>query len=852
MTPTTWARITDLFEQAIERPPDARDAFLADLRRMDEAAAAEVASLLEAHDRPGEFLPPLPVVPERRDLTGRQVGAYRLLHLLGTGGTGAVYLGERSDGAFDKRVAVKLLSAAFQQPRERFLRERQILASLEHPNIARLLDAGTTADHVLYLVMEYVDGVPIDRFCAERKVTVDERIALLQQVSAGVVHAHRNLIVHCDIKPENILVTAAGDVKLLDFGIARLLDPDRAVTLLRPATPAYCSPEQLEGGAITTASDVYSLGALAYVLLTGQGPYGRPSNRVDEMVHAALHTEPVRASQTPGLDRHDARRLEGDLDNILAKAVARDPARRYASVDQFADDLAAFRRGYPVRARRDTVAYRLRRTMGRHRLAFALGGLLGAGLIAATAMSVWQARLAERRFADLRAFARAVVFDVNDQLATIAGTTAARKLVVQTALQYLDRLNQDGVSDASLRSEIAAAYIRIGRVQGGAFVPNLGDSSGAIDSFRKAIAAAGIGGDPALERLRIEALIGVAQLAVDPIRGAPDFDAAIQAAERLLTRDARDVQSLRLLADAYHGRATVAHLTNNVSEHLEMASRQIEVRERIGAPGTTEWQDAASLARARAQLALALQQAGEDAGALAELERAHATLEASRARAGTNQMLQRGLAEVLSRQAPVLLALGRPADAARAVQAAVELLQPLVDSDSLNVQYRADLAYAWLRLGEARQAEGRLDEAIELHHRALAIRRERVERHPGFVFAPWELTRSLNSVADLLLAISPPRAGEAAVLFAEARDVGARTLAQSPSYTQVRKQVAVAAAGLAHAAQLRGAAQAADGPALLAESAAIWREIVAASPDDVPSARELRRVEALQASGASR
>jgi tetratricopeptide (TPR) repeat protein len=597
---------------------------------------------------------------------------------------------------------------------------------------------------------------------------------------------------------------------------------------------------------------VYSLGALAYVLLTGGGPYGKQPTRADEMMHAVLTAEPTRASRAPGLAPHEARRLKGDLENILAKAVARDPERRYASVEQFAGDLDAFRRGFPVRARPDTVAYRLRRTIGRHRAAFALAAVLGIGLVAATAFSVRQARLAERRFEDLRALAHTVVFDVSDGLATIPGTTATRKLVVQTALQYLDRLSRDGAAEGSLRGELAAAYLRIGRVQGGAFVPNLGDSAGAIASFRKAIAAAGNDGDPALERLRIGGLIGVAQLAVDPIRGSPDFDAAIRAAGRLLARDAHDIQSLRLLADAYHGRATVAHLTNNVPEHLAMASRQIEVRERIGALGTTEWQDAAALARARAQLALALQQAGHDAGALAELDRAHATLAARRARAGTNQVLQRGLAEVLSRKAPVLLALGRPADAARDVQAAVDLLQPLVDSDPLNVQYRADLAYAWLRLGDARQAEGRHDEALELHRRALAIRRERAERHPGFVFAPWELTRSLNSVADVLLAVSPPRADEAAVLFTEARDVGLRTLVRSPSYTQVRKQVAVAAAGLGRVAQVRGAARAAEAHTLLGRSTNIWREIVAERPEDVQSGRELRRVEALLASGASR
>ena len=757
---------------------------------------------------------------------------------------GSVYLAERSDGAFAKRVAVKLLSAALLPTRDRFLREREYLARLEHPNIARLLDAGATADQVPYLVMEYVEGVPIDRYCSERNATVDERVPLLRQVCAGVAHAHRNLIIHCDIKPENILVTPDGVVKLLDFGIARLLDPTRTLTQHRPVTPAFSSPEQLQGGAITTTSDVYSLGVLAYVLLTGSGPYARRSDRVDELVQAMLTAEPHRASMAPGLTPRHARQLKGDLDNILARAVAKDPARRYASVEQLADDLQAYRTGFPVRARPDTLAYRLRRAAGRHRLVFVVAGTLGAGLIAATAFSTWQARVAQRRFEDLRTFAHAVVFDVNDALAPIPGTVAARKLVVETALRYLDRLGQERLWDPALRAELAAAYIRIGKVQGGAFLPNLGDAQGAIQSFRTAIATTGASGaTPELERLRIEALISLAQLAVDPVNGAPDFDAAIAAAEGRLAADARDVQSLRLLADAYHGRATVAHLTNNVPEHIAMARRQVEVREQLRTRGGNQWPDDASLVRALGQHALALEQQAAFAEALTELTRARATIEAAIARSAPNQMLHRGLAEIRSRAVPVLLALGRPDEASSEVRAAIELLQPLVDSDPLNVQYRADLAYAWLRLGDVLRAQGRLAESLDLHRRALAIRRDRAERHPGFIFVPWEITRSLNTVGDLLLAQTPAGVEEATALFAEARDIGSRTLAAAPSFTQVRKQVAIAEEGLARAAHLRDGPHRANARSFLEHSADTWRAVVSRSAADERSIKELQRIE---------
>ena len=841
LTPVTWARVTDLFEQAVGRPAPQREAFLSMLRLREPTIAAEVASLLASHDRPGEFMPSLSLNDEAPDLAGRTIGAYRLLTLLGTGGTGAVYLAERSDGTFVKRVAIKLLSSGFVPLRDRFLREREFLAGLDHPNIARMLDAGTTDDHLLYLVMEYVEGLPIDRHCEERALRVSDRIALLLQVCAGVTYAHRHLIIHCDIKPENVLVTADGQVKLLDFGIARQISSSGTITRHRPATPAYSSPEQLQGGALTTASDVYSLGVLAQVVLTGTSPYPLRTNRLDELVSAVLTADPQRASLTPGLAPHVARQLRGDLDTVLAKALAKDPARRYASVELLANDLKCYQTGYPVLARPDSFAYRLRKSIGRHRFAALVAGIFGAGLVGATIQSTWQARLAERRFEDLRAFAHTVVFDVNDALAPIAGTTAARKLVVDTALRYLDRLFAEGAVDTRLREELAEAYIRVGKVQGGAFLPNLGDAAGATASFRKAIAISGATPTPALERSRIAALISIAQLSPDPIAGAPEFAEAVEAASRLLTADASDASALRLLADAYHGLATLAHLTNDVPRHVDMATRQIATRERLRALGALSWSDGASLARAIAQLALGLEQRGDYGAALAELERAQVLLESTIEGTEENQMLRRGLAEVRSRKTPVLLALGRTEAAAAEAQVAISMLEPLVATDPANVQYRADLAYAWLKLGDARRAEGRARESLDLHRRALAVRRERAERHAGFIFVPWELTRSLNSVADLLLTMTPPRPEEAASLFEEARSTGMRTLAAAPSFTQVRKQVAVASEGLARAAAVRGGPQAAR----LDESTAVWREVVARSVEDPGSVRELSRLEAL-------
>jgi eukaryotic-like serine/threonine-protein kinase len=844
MTPDTWARITDLFGQALATEGVDRRMFLARIRSQDPAVAAEVSSLVEAHERPGEFFPDLPTeAPDSPDLCGRTLGAYRLLRLLGTGGMGAVYLAERCDGAFSKQVAVKILSATLLHSRGRFHREREFLARLDHPNVTRLFDAGETADGLAYLVMEYIEGVAIDRYCDERRLSIDARLDLLTQVCAGVAHAHQNLIVHCDIKPENILVTAGGTVKLLDFGIARLLDPDRRATLYRPVTPAYSSPEQLRGDAITTATDVYAIGALAYVVLTGHGPYRTRSERVEEVFHAVLTAEPSRPSElAPTL----ARPLRGDLDNMLMKAVAKDPQRRYTSVQQLADDFDAYRRGFPVRARPDTFMYRGGKMVARHRVASAAAAVAIVSLAAAAIVSTRQARVAQRRFDDLREFAHAVVFDVNDALSPIPGTTAPRKLVVETALRYLDRLNQEDVSDPSLREELAAAYIRIGKVQGGAFLPNLGDSAGATASFRKAIATTGANGETAeLERLRIEALINIALLAEDPIDGAPDFDAAIAAAQRLLATNAGDVRGLRLIADAYHGRATVAHLVNDIARHEVMARRQLEVRQRVATLSSASWQDAASLARAFAQHALALEQQGRFDDALEELRNARGVLESAIARSAPNQMLVRGLAEVRSRTVGPLLPLGRTREATAEAAAAIELLQPLVASDPNNVQYKSDLAYAWLRFGDTHRSVGDLARALEFHRLALDVRRERAARHGGFIFIPWELTRSLNTTGELLLESSPPRVAEAASMFTAARAAAERTLSRAPSFTQVRKQAAIADQGLARCLLLSGSDRIGEARQLLRRSMRTWQEISGSAELDSRDAERPQQVQHL-------
>ena len=342
-----------------------------------------------------------------------QLGSYRLLRELGRGGMGTVYLAERADGQYEQQVAIKVMSARFKDGAIawRFVQERQILASLVHPNIARLLDGGTTEDGMPFLVMEYIRGLPIDRYLAEKKPGLTASLDLFRKVCSAVACAHRNLIVHRDLKPANILVTGDGEPKLLDFGIAKPLDESAALTAPENSamTPQYASPEQIQGSAITTTSDIYSLGVVLYEMLTGRRPYRQTSGALD-LAKAILTENPRR------LSGNSKPRYDEDLENIVQMALRKEPARRYATAEQFAEDIRKYQEGYPVVARADTRAYRVRRFVGRHRIGVIAAGLALAALLGGS-IAIWrEARIAERRFNDVRQLAHAVIFDYPDAI----------------------------------------------------------------------------------------------------------------------------------------------------------------------------------------------------------------------------------------------------------------------------------------------------------------------------------------------------------------------------------------------------------------------------------------------------
>jgi serine/threonine protein kinase/tetratricopeptide (TPR) repeat protein len=477
--PDRWRLLSPYLDEALELAPDARGGWLAAIASRDRALAAELRAMLAEHEAVhrecflvGAVLDP---VTTRTSLAGQVIGAYRLVSPIGQGGTGSVWLADRCDGRFEGRAAVKLLNLSLlgRSGEERFRREGTILARLRHPHIAQLADAGISPAGQPYLVLEHVDGEPIDVHCESRRLDVDARLRLFLDVLDAVAHAHANLIVHRDLKPANVLVSREGRVKLLDFGIAKLMEPDagwEAVTRegARALTPEYAAPEQLSGGAVTTATDVYALGVLLYVLLTSQHPAGRALDSPSTLVRAIVETNPPRASET--VNGRLQRTLRGDLDTIIAKALKKNADERYPSVTAMADDVRRHLRHEPINARPDTLRYRARTFVRRHAAAVAVATAVVVLIAGLTAVyTVW---LASERDRAQREAAKAVkvsglmmgLLNTADPYAPRAGGAdpTVRDLLDRGAAQVTVALKDEPDLQAQMLTMIGRTYRRLG------------------------------------------------------------------------------------------------------------------------------------------------------------------------------------------------------------------------------------------------------------------------------------------------------------------------------------------------------------------------------------------------------
>lgn len=518
-----WQKLKDVFNEVIELAPENRRAYLSELGINEETLSAELAELIDVDREAENFLgEPISLQSDSfspPSFVGETIGHYRIVREVERGGMGVVFEAARSDGEFKQRVAVKLVNRNFFSDElvKRFRKERQILARLEHPNIVRLLDGGFTRGKTPYYVMEFIEGTPVNVYCRERNLDADQKLNLFLQICEAVAYAHRQLIVHRDLKPSNILVTKNGQIKLLDFGIAKILEADadaQTQTQNAPLTPAYSSPEQIKGETITTASDVFSLGAILYELLTERSPYeiygvGRmeilrgiceiepkpPSalNAKCEVQNTDLKNNPATNGKRKRIPHSVLRTSHSnDLDNIVLKALRKEKERRYDSVEQFAEDINSYLKGLPVKAHPQSFVYRAAKFIRRNRLAVSFAAiavvLIAGGVVAA----LWQSfearrqqQIAEQRFDQVRKIANSLIFDYHDEISKLEGTTRLREKLVIDGVNYLNAVSHEAADNVELLRETAIAYRKIGDAQGRPYDTNLGKLDEALISYQK-------------------------------------------------------------------------------------------------------------------------------------------------------------------------------------------------------------------------------------------------------------------------------------------------------------------------------------------------------------------------------
>ncbi|HVS20365.1 MAG TPA: protein kinase [Pyrinomonadaceae bacterium] len=826
----------ELFHAAVELTPHDREAFLIANCASDDELRREVSALLTAHESAGDFIQQPALVDvglvandgqanSNAAVSGQQIGSYQILRELGRGGMGAVYLAARVDHSFDKQVALKLIKRGMDSDAiiKRFVMERQILANLDHPNIARLIDGGTTEDGLPYFVLEYIGGTTITRYCDQHKLNTMERLKLFRQVCAAVQFAHQNLIVHRDLKPSNIIVTEDGTPKLLDFGIAKLLNADwsasveATATIGRVLTPEYASPEQLRGLPITTSSDVYSLGVVLYEVLSGHRPFYFESRLPEDVARLITSSEPMKPSiaiarietarhtddaeqisRTPeaisstrdGNIEKLRRRLAGDLDNILLKALRREPGRRYASVQEFSEDLRRHLEGLPVLARPDTLSYRTGKFITRHKAGVAAAVIVVLTLLSATVITSWQARVArqerakaERRFKDVRNLTNSFLFDFHDAIADLSGATKAREMVVKKAQEYLDSLAQEAGEDRELLWELSTAYLKLGDVQGRPGFSRTGDTGAALQSYEKSLTTrrrlAGLEPNNAEYQLGLAETLSrfgpLFQVLGKPNAAVEKMREAMEITDRLLPQS-QDWPTLLTATRSVNFLGDALAETGNYNEALAMYQKGLsnveqkrgvlpdkEIRDRLGVSRERlgiifgikgEWQksldnhleflaiteelssrEPTSLDYARGK-ATAFDSVGDAyrglknyPKALENGKRGLAMYEEFLKGDPQNARAKKDVGDCSHHVAETLLASGDYHDALSLLQKTVSIRRGLVALDETNVEYPDDLAESLMLTGESLAASGNFTKAIEVFQEARAISEPIVSSH---------------------------------------------------------------------------------------------------------------------------
>lgn len=744
-----WKTLKALLAECLAIPADEQEAFVCEACEEDVELANQLRALVFANRQAS----PLDTAsiegsrPSNADFepawVGRRLGHYHLVRLIARGGMGEVYEAERDDGQFERRVAIKVMRLGLDEPEfiERFSEERRILGKLDHPNLAKLIDSGLDEAGAPYFVMDLVEGVPIDMYCEQHHLSVRDRIALVRIVCEVVAYAHRQGVVHRDLKPQNILVTHEGDVKLVDFGIAKRLDidQDRTLTAFRALTPEYASPEQLLGKQVGPSSDIYSLGVVLYRLLAGIGPYATAVQADHLLATAICNIEPTRPSQVargwPGEpDRRIRRALSGDLDAVVLMALRKEPERRFPSARALQDDLFRYLEGMPVLARRGALSYRASRFLFRHRVAVAAFVLANAAISLGAGAALWQSAearhqrdRAEQNAADMRQLASVLIFDVHEKLVNVAGTTDARKLLVDNALIYLQKVESQAQNDPKLMLAIVSGHLKCGDALGRAFFPNLGDTGGAEKEYLRGISVAqSLTAQPgfALEARRDLSMLHNRMAALDYAKS--DFleanGQAKLAVEFAMSAQSGDRAGLQLLAYAYAQRAKVLTALGGLNEVLAVGAKSIVLYQKaLQRSGDDDTDLKIAMASTLTMMAWTSERLGRLQQAVdfdnEAILAAHSLLQ----RTPDSTRLLGLLASALAYKAHALLGLQRSSEAVEPGEQAVQIWQSLVDKDAQDIASKQHLLGSLAIAGKAMVNSGRVPTAVAKLEQAIRI-----------------------------------------------------------------------------------------------------------------------------------
>jgi tRNA A-37 threonylcarbamoyl transferase component Bud32/tetratricopeptide (TPR) repeat protein len=749
-----WLQLEPLLTAALEMEASARAAWLEGIDATHPEIAPVLRRMLLSHERAErsrelETVPRLAPVPDWSSGhgPGARIGPFELVRPLGRGGMGEVWLARQADGRIARDVALKL-PALHQQGevwRERFRRERDILARLEHPHIARLYDAGVSESGQPWIAMEFIAGLSLSEHVASRPHSIPARLALFRQVLAAAAHAHRHLVVHRDLKPANILIDASGQVKLLDFGIAKLLVEDEAtgggdLTRLggRVMTLRYAAPEQVSAGDITTATDIYSLGVILHEMLTGLAPY-RAVREGRALTDAMLLQDEAAVPSRLAIPKPLARQLAGDLDCIILKALRRDPGERYGSVELFDEDILAHLQRRPVKARAGTWRYIAGRYAVRHKLPLAMAAAvlvtLLAGLVIADRerrVAVAEKARAERHFASVRKLANTFIFDVHDEIEPLPGSLKARQTLVSTALQYLDSLAAESRADPALALEVAGAYRKLAEIRGDTRAAHLGDPLNArryaerAAKLLEALEAREPDNIQALREHRVVALLlGRLRLEGGDSGGVEETAKAAGIAEKITRLPGATIDDRRNLGAtlAQWGGILAVVKDDHVAAATQLA-RAVEYLEALVRDKPGDLLSRADLAYAYERSAMAAEVTGKDEQlplAFALLEKSIATTESVIRDDGARASRRQTLAKRFNNAARVKLRLGDVDGARDNAAKGLALIERLTAEDPRNVENASVLAGAFAMSSDIEYRAGRYERAIELARESIAV-----------------------------------------------------------------------------------------------------------------------------------